>query len=110
MKPVFTIQLIWQLDQITIPEYHKSITELIKNNVEPFILLLEMWEVSYLNSTAIWYIADWYNTISEIWWETMIVWAKENIKDTLEIVGIASRVKLYDTIEEFKLDFVKNQN
>ena len=110
MKPVFTIQLSWQLDQSTIPEYHKSIAELIKNNKEPFVLLLEMWEVSYLNSTAIWYIADWYNTISAIWWETTIVWAKENIKDTLEIVWIASRVSLYDTIEEFKLDFVKNQN
>jgi anti-anti-sigma regulatory factor len=109
MKPVFTVQLIWQLDQITIPEYHKSINELIINNENPFVLLLEMWEVSYINSTAIWYIADWYNSISEKWWDTTIIWAKENIKDTLEIVWIASRVNLYDTLDEFKESFKKEQ-
>lgn len=110
MKQVFTVKLIWQLDQITIPEYHKTINELITNNIDPFVLLLEMWEVSYLNSTAIWYIADWYNSISEKWWSMTIIWAKENIKDTLEIVWIASRVSLYDTIDEFKQDFVKTQD
>lgn len=38
-----------------------------------------------------------------------IVGAQENIKDTFDIVGLAHRVNLYDTLDEFKADFVKNQ-
>lgn len=109
MKPVFTVQLTGQLDQTSILEYNTSIMELLTNNTNPFVLLLEMSEVDYMNSTAIGYIADWYNTLSENWGEIVVVGAQENIKDTFDIVGLANRVSLYDTIDAFKADFVKNQ-
>ncbi|EKD29276.1 MAG: hypothetical protein ACD_78C00458G0003 [uncultured bacterium (gcode 4)] len=109
MKPVFTVQLSGQLDQTSILEYNTSIMELLTNNTDPFVLLLEMSGVDYMNSTAIGYIADWYNTLSENWGEIVVVGAQENIKDTFDIVGLANRVSLYDTIDEFKADFVKNQ-
>lgn len=39
-----------------------------------------------------------------------IVGAQENIKDTFDIVGLAHRVNLYDTIDEFKADFLRKQD
>lgn len=109
MKSVFTVQLIGQLDQITIVDYNKTIMDLIDNNIDPFVMLLEMSQVEYMNSTAIGYLADWYNTFSQKWWDIVIVWAQENIEDTLEIVGLASRIKLFPTIDSFKEDFIKSQ-
>jgi len=109
MKPVFTVQLSGQLDQTSIPEYNTSIMELLTSNTDPFVLLLEMSGVDYMNSTAIGYVADWYNTLSEKWGEMIIIGAQENIKDTFDIVGLATRVGLYDTIDEFKAAFLKSQ-
>lgn len=107
MKSVFTIKLSWKLDQVSILDYNKSVVDLIDSNTEPFVIVLEMAEVEYMNSTAIWYMAEWYNIFTQKWWEIAIVWAQENIEDTLDIVWLASRIKMYSTVELFKADFLK---
>lgn len=109
MKSVFTIKLSWKLDQVSILDYNKSVVELMDNNSESFVIVLEMSDVEYMNSTAIWYMAEWYNIFTEKGWEIAIVWAQENIEDTLDIVWLASRLKMYPTIDLFKVDFLSLQ-
>ncbi|MDD2565760.1 MAG: STAS domain-containing protein [Candidatus Gracilibacteria bacterium] len=107
MKSVFTIKLSGKLDQVSILDYNKSVVDLIDSNTEPFVIVLEMAEVEYMNSTAIGYMAEWYNIFTQKGGEIAIVGAQENIEDTLDIVGLASRIKMYSTVELFKADFLK---
>lgn len=102
MKQVFSLKLEWDLDLSTIIEYNEAVNELIVSIESPSILLLDFIDVTYMNSTAIWYLADWYNILEEKESITAIIWANEIITDTLNLVWLSSRLSLYQNLDEFK--------
>ncbi len=95
----------WDLDTLNIVDYDSKISKLIKWINVPSILILVFNKVTYINSTAIWNIADWYNKLEDINSDLVLLWANDDILDTLNLVGLWDFISFYNDIEEFKLEF-----
>lgn len=108
MQQIFSLKLSGDLNQMTIVDYSTHINELIDSIGVPSILILDFSEVSYMNSTAIGYLADWYNTMEEKESQIKIIGAIETIIDTLSLVGLSHRIAMHPTMDAFKEDYKKN--
>lgn len=93
---------------MTIVDYSTHINGLIDSITSPSILILDFAEVNYMNSTAIGYLADWYNILEDKASQIKIIGAIEGIVDTLSLVGLSTRIAMYPTIEAFKEEYKKN--
>ncbi len=105
MKKVFKIEMQWDLDTITIEKYNEVVMNIIKEIKNPSVLLLDFSKVSYINSTAIWNISDWYNKLDDIDSEIIILWISESILDTISLVWLADRLTFFDSFDDFKLKY-----
>lgn len=108
MKKTYFIEMEWDLDTLNIVDYNNSIIKIIESIWEGSILLLGFEKVTYINSTAIWHIADWYNKLEELESEVIIVWVNETIMDTLNLVWLWDRINFYDNVDHFKLKYSNN--
>jgi len=105
MKKIFYVELEWDLDTVSIKEYNTSVDEIIKWVKTPSILLLDFSKVTYINSTAIGHIWDWYNRLDDLESEVIILWVEESILDTLQLVWLADRLDFYESLDKFKLEY-----
>lgn len=108
MQQIFSLKLSGDLNQMTIVEYSTHINGLIESITAPSILILDFSEVHYMNSTAIGYLADWYNIMEEKESEIKIIGAVETIVDTLTLVGLSNRIGMHSTMDAFKEEYKKN--
>lgn len=89
MQQIFSLKLSGDLNQVTIVDYSTHINGLIDSITSPSILILDFAEVNYMNSTAIGYLADWYNILEDKASQIKIIGAIEGIIDTLSLVGLS---------------------
>jgi len=105
MKKIYNIELEGELDTLNIVDYDSKISKVIELIDTPSILILVFDKVTYINSTAIWNIADWYNKLEDMDSDLVLLWANDDILDTLNLVWLWDFINFYNDIEEFKLEF-----
>jgi stage II sporulation protein AA (anti-sigma F factor antagonist) len=89
-----------QLDETNIEEQAKKIYQIMEGDVKN--LVFDFSELTYLNSKSIGYIADWQQKVSQKNGKLIIVGAKENIFDILDVVGLTNIITIVDTVEDAK--------
>lgn len=89
-----------QLDETNIEEQAKKVYKIMEEGAKN--LVFDFSELTYLNSKSIGYIADWQQKISQKGGRLVIIGAKENIFDILDVVGLTNIVTMVDTVEEAK--------
>ncbi|MGE3278269.1 MAG: STAS domain-containing protein [Candidatus Altimarinota bacterium] len=94
------VKFVGQLDETNIEDQAQKIYQIMEGDVKN--LVFDFSELSYLNSKSIGYIADWQQKISQKGGKLVIVGAKENIFDILDVVGLANIIPIVDTEEDAK--------
>jgi len=94
------VKFVGQLDETNIEDQAKKIYQVMEGDVKN--LVFDFSELTYLNSKSIGYLADWQQKISLKEGKLVIVGAKENIFDILDVVGLTNIITMVDTVEEAK--------
>jgi len=94
------VKFVGQLDETNIEEQAKKIYQIMEGEVKN--LVFDFSELTYLNSKSIGYIADWQQKISQKGGKIVIVAAKENIFDILDVVGLTNIITIVDNEEDAK--------
>jgi anti-sigma B factor antagonist len=103
-KPVKTISIAGQLDETNVDEEAKKIYKVIDEMAEPN-LLLDLADLTYMNSKSIGYVTDWYSRTAAKNGKIAIARPKANILDILKVVGITQIIPIHDTLEEAQAAF-----
>ena len=99
MEKVHHIEMMWELDTINIKKYNITLSTIIDLIEEGSTVSLLFNDVTYINSTGIWYLIDWNNRVNEKWSKIIIVWINKQLLETLKIVWIDQDFEFYSTIE-----------
>lgn len=102
-KIVKQIAFKGQLDETNIDEKAKLIYALLEQSPKNLNLLMDFENLEYMNSKSIGYLTDWYSKVSEGGGKIVIVKARPNILDILEVVGLTQLITCYATTDEAKL-------
>jgi stage II sporulation protein AA (anti-sigma F factor antagonist) len=94
------VKFTGQLDETNIEEQAKKIYEILEGETKN--LIFDFSELTYLNSKSIGYIADWQQKISQKGGKLVIVGAKDNIFDILDVVGLTNIMEIVETTEQAK--------
>jgi len=108
MKKIYSLELEGDLDAINILDYNLKVSKIIENISNNSILLLIFDKVTYMNSTSVWHVADWYNKLECIDSEIIIIGINDNIMDIFNLVWLWNRITFYDTVKDFKLNYNNN--
>lgn len=92
-----------QLDESNVDDQAQVMYGIIEELPKGTNLILDLSELTYLNSKAIGYLTDWHLKMSENGSEILLLKARENILDILNVVGLTQIVKNYINLEEAKL-------
>lgn len=90
-----------QLDESNIDTKAKEFYALLEGTNKIF-LLFDFENLEYMNSKSIGYMTDIYGKVTEKGGKVYIARTKPNIKDILEVVGLAQLIKIFDSIDEAK--------
>lgn len=101
------IKFSGQLDESNVDENAKKIYKLIDVIDTKPLFIFDFSELEYMNSKSIGYLTDWYGKISAKEGKIVIIGAKENILDILQVVGLTQLIDNYSTVEEAKTALVK---
>lgn len=71
-------------------------------------IILDLWEITFVNSTFIWYIFHLYETSKNLSWFVYLVNINPKIMDILNLTGILDHIPYYKTTEEALKTVVKN--
>ena len=105
---VKVIKFSGQLDETNVDEKSKGVYEFLEGMPKGASVIFDFDELEYLNSKAVGYVTDWYSKITQNGGQVVIARVKDNIYDILNVVGITQIVKLAGTIDEAKLEIMKN--
>lgn len=100
MPKSIVVNFSGELDTTNIEAQGASILKLIEEQGKDLLLILDFKELKYMNSTAIGNLAQWYLKLKEIGGLLVIAQPNDDIRDILEVVGLAGRIKIFPTIEE----------
>lgn len=92
-----------QLDESNVDEEAKKIYQILDAAPEGFNLILNFADLEYLNSKAIGYLTDWYTRLSDRQGKIIIVQARENILDILQVVGLTQLIETFVSMDEARL-------
>lgn len=90
-----------QLDESNIDTKAKEFYALLEG-VNKIFLIFDFAGLDYMNSKSIGYMTDIYGKVTEKGGKMYIARTKPNIKDILEVVGLAQLIKIFDSIDEAK--------
>lgn len=103
-KAVKIVSLIGQLDETNVDDEAKKIYEVINLMTEPN-LLIDLSQLTYINSKAIGYLTDWYSKAAAKNGKITIAGPQPNILDILKVVGITQIINIHASSEEAKAEF-----
>ncbi len=106
-KKVKLLKFSGQLDESNVDEKAKGIYDLISSTPQGLFLIFDFEKLEYLNSKSIGYLTDWYTKLSEKGGGIIIVGARPNILDILQVVGLTQLIKCVPTLEEARAASVK---
>lgn len=101
-KIIKLVTISGQLDESNIDEKSKQIYDVITQNPQNLNLILNLENLEYMNSKSIGYLTDWYGKISAANGKVVIMKAKPNIADILNVVGLTQLIPMFQTVEEAK--------
>lgn len=91
-----------QLDESNIDEKIKNLYKVIEENPKGLKLVLDLTDLTYMNSKSIGYLTDLYGKITESGGQIAISNTKPNITDILQVVGLTQLIKSYASTNEAK--------
>lgn len=103
---VKTIFLSWEIDESNIEEL-KSVINLIIEDDSTKNLIVNIKELTYINSMVIWWFANLINDFTEAGKSYVFAEYNESIYDILDLVWLTYAVETYETNEEALLSFEK---
>jgi len=101
-QAIKVITLAGQLDESNIDNFAPKVYELIQSVGEGTNFIIDLENITYMNSKSIGYISDWYSKIVSKQGKLVIAKAASNIKDILNVVGLDKVIPLAQTLEEAK--------
>lgn len=101
-KFVKLVTIAGQLDESNVDEKSTMVYEIINKNPANLSLIFNLENLEYMNSKSIGYMTDWYGKISAANGKMVIVKAKPNIADVLQVVGLTQLIPIFNTLEEAK--------
>ena len=94
--------VIGQIDESTVEIFSTEIYKTIESCTENSRVIIDLEQVTYLNSKSIGYIADFFNRLESKNSKLILAKAQPNIKDILNVVGIDQIVTMTQTLNEAK--------
>lgn len=101
-QTVKVITLAGQLDESNVDNFAPSVYQLIEQNPAGTNYILDIENLTYMNSKSIGYISDWYGKIASKQGKLLIAKPMANIKDILNVVGLDKVIPIAQTLEEAK--------
>jgi len=101
-QTIKVITLSGQLDESNIDNFAPKIYNFIEQNEAGTNYILDIENISYMNSKSIGYISDWYSRIISKGGKLVIAKPATNIRDILNVVGLDKVIPLTQTLEEAK--------
>ncbi len=92
-------EFIWELDETNADKTFTAIYNTIWEWTNKKLIFNLSW-LKYLNSKSIWYIADIFSNIEDNNWVMYLTNMTNEVKDTLELVGITTIISVSSTEEE----------
>ncbi|KKR06983.1 MAG: hypothetical protein UT33_C0006G0059 [Candidatus Peregrinibacteria bacterium GW2011_GWC2_39_14] len=96
------VTIAGQLDESNVDEKSTMIYELISKTPANLSLIFNLENLEYMNSKSIGYLTDWYGKISSANGKMVIVKAKPNVADVLQVVGLTQLIPIFNSLEEAK--------
>jgi len=96
---ILIFEFTWELDETNADKTFSAIYKDIWDFKDKKVIFNFKW-LKYLNSKAIWYIADIYSNIEDNWGQMHISNCEEWVKDVLELVWITTIIATFDKEEE----------
>jgi anti-anti-sigma factor len=91
-----------QLDETNVDSEAKKVYDVIDSMAEPN-LLLDLENLTYMNSKSIGYVTDWYSRTAAKNGKIAIARPRPNILDILKVVGITQIIPIFETIDQAKI-------
>ncbi len=91
-----------QLDESNVDEKIQELYKVVEKNPQNLNLILDLENLSYMNSKSIGYLTDLYGKITEAKGHLAIAKAKPNIIDILQVVGLTQLINSYGSVDEAK--------
>jgi anti-anti-sigma factor len=101
-KTLKRVSISGQLDESNVDEKSQAIYQLITQVPKGLYLIFDFEKLEYMNSKSIGYMTDWYGKISGTGGQIVIVKAKPNIVDILQVIGLTQLIPMYGSIDEAK--------
>lgn len=92
-------EFIWELDETNADKTFTAIYNAIWEWTGKKLIFNLSW-LKYLNSKSIWYIADIFSNIEDNNWVMYLTNMTNEVKDTLELVGITTIISVLATEED----------
>lgn len=101
-KIIKLITIAGQLDESNVDEKAKQVYEVISNVPEGLNMIFNLENLEYMNSKSIGYLTDWYGKVSGTNGKVVIIKAKPNITDVLQVVGLTQLIPIFASLDEAK--------
>jgi len=101
------VKIIGQLDESNVDEKAKEIYAVLEANPKNLSLIFDVTGLEYMNSKSVGYLTDWYQKVTETGGSLVVVGAKPNIYDILQVVGLTQLINFYQTLDEAKFAVMK---
>ena len=92
-------EFIWELDETNADKTFTAIYNAIGDFTGKKVIFNLSW-LKYLNSKSIGYIADIFSNIEDGNWQMFLTNLTDEVRDTLELVGITTIVETFNTEQE----------
>lgn len=97
-----------QLDESNIDEKIQEIYKVVEANPKNLNMVFDLENLEYMNSKSIGYITDLYGKITDSGGQVVIIKARPNILDILNVVGLTQLIKAFSSLEEAKLSLASS--
>ncbi len=106
-KTVKLVKFVGQLDESNVDEKAKMVYDLIGRTPQNLFLIFDFEGLEYMNSKSIGYLTDWYTKLNEKKGGIVVIKARPNILDILQVVGLTQLLSCVSTLEEAKAQVMK---
>lgn len=101
-KIIKLIAIAGQLDESNVDDKAQEIYAVINQTPKNLFMIFDFEQLEYMNSKSIGYLTDWFGKVTEGGGKIMIIKAKPNIIDILQVIGLTQLIPMYATLEEAK--------
>ncbi len=98
----YIIAISGQLDETNVDEQSKQIYDLLEKEGAKINIILDISELTYMNSKSIGYLTDWYTKVNEAGGKLVVSGAQDSVLDVLTVVGITNLIQHYPKLDEAK--------